>query len=615
MYYPLIIIITYQCNLSCFYCPVSKKNKFIEKKIAFKAIDLYLDLLYSVKDKGKIKIFGGEPFFKKDLLREIIKYIRQRSSEIEIELTSNGILLENAILSWLKKYRVNLSISIDGDAESQLKNRKGISLAAYRKILRSIKKMPSDTITNMVIAPNIVDRFFQNFLYLYNLGIRKFNFLPAAYISWSQKELKLLENQLHLTSFFIRSHPEVYIKNIDIDNDLFFFNTGIVVDCNGDIFFSNVIMLKEFQEAKEGLRIGNVKDPNIFKILKRSNNSEEIKKIRLSIKKSFHPKILKTNQVLDSLLDNFVKEIELTSGEKNKRVDIKIGYQCNNHCLFCVQGNKREKCAFRTKSEIQKDLIRAKKNCQSVVFTGGEPTIHPNFLDLVRLAKKLNFQTIQVQSNGRLFAYKEFCQEMIKAGANEFSPALHGHTEDLHDYLTTVPGSFNQTVQGIKNLKIFGQRVIANTVITKSNYRHLPEIARLLVFLNVDQYQFAFIHIAGTAWENRNSIVPKKSQIISYVKKGLDIGISAGKKVMTEAIPYCFMQGYEQYVAEQIIPDTMVIEDKFKIKDYKKYRLNYGKIKGPCCMNCLYFSICEGPWREYPEIFGWEEFKPIDKKI
>jgi MoaA/NifB/PqqE/SkfB family radical SAM enzyme len=609
MYYPLVIIITYQCNLNCSYCPILKKNSFIEKKIAFKAIDLYLNLLDNTE--GRIKIFGGEPFLKKDLLREIVRYARQRSSEIEIEMTSNGILLEDAILNWLKKYKVNFSISIDGDAESQLKNRKGISLATYRKIIHSIKKWPSSAITNTVIASNIADRFFQNFLYLYNSGIRRFNFLPVAYISWSQKELKLLENQLHLTSFFIRRHPEIYIKNIDINNDLFFFNTGMVVDCSGDIFFSNVVMLKEFQEAKKDLRIGNVKDPNIFKILKRLNNQEEIKKILLSIKKSFHPKILKTNQVLDSLLDNFVKEIELTSGEKNKRVDIKIGYQCNNHCLFCVQGNKREKCAFRTKFEIKKDLINARKTCQSVVFTGGEPTVHPNFLDLVRLAKKLNFQTIQIQSNGRMFAYKTFCQETIKAGANEFSPVLHGHMAKVHDYLTSVPGSFDQVIRGIKNLKILGQTVITNTVITKFNYRHLPEIAKLLVFLGVDQFQFAFVHIVGLAWKNRDFLVPKKSQIMPFVKKGLDIGIKAGKQVMTEAIPYCFMRGYEQYIAEPIIPEAMVIENKFKIEDYKKYRLAQGKTKGPKCKDCLHFSICEGPWREYPKIFGWKEFKPI----
>ena len=310
-----------------------------------------------------------------------------------------------------------------------------------------------------------------------------------------------------------------------------------------------------------------------------------------------------------------MKSIEKNIKNKpGKRVDIKIGYQCNNHCLACVQGEKRKTCLFRNKEQIKKELSEARKTCDSVVFTGGEPTLHPDFLNLVRFAQKLKFKTIQIQTNARLFAYKKFCQDTIKAGANEFSPALHGHNHKIHDYLTTVPGSFIQTVQGIKNLKSLGQPVITNTVITKLNYHHLPKIARLLVALDVDQFQFAFPHILGSAWKNRHSIIPKKAEVMPYVKKGLDIGIKAGKTVMTEAIPYCFMQGYEQYIAERIIPETMVIENNFKIKDYKKLRQTKGKIKGKKCKKCLYFPICEGPWREYPEIFGWSEFKPITKK-
>ena len=617
---PLIIIISSQCNLDCSYCSIFKKDKFIEKKIAFKAINLYLNLLGNT-NQGKIKIFGGEPLLKTDLLKEIISHIRQKNSQIIIELSTNGILLEDAILNWLKRNKVNLALSLDGDEKTQLLNRKGTSPIIYQKIISLIKKLPSDAIINTVIAPNTVDRFFQNFLYLYNLGVRRFNFLPAAFLSWSYQTLKLLENQLNLVYFFSKSHPEIYIKNIDINNDLFFFNTGIVVDCKGDIFFSNAIMLKEFQTDRENLKIGNINNANILELLKQLDSQEEIKKIESVIKKSFSFKILDTNQVIDYILNDFVnlarnyvgkegKEIK-SMAKANNRVDIKIGYQCNNHCRFCVQGDKREKCAFRRKSEIINDLTEARKICQSVVFTGGEPTIHPNFLDLVRFAKKLNFHIIQIQTNGRMFAYKKFCQEVIKAGANEFSPGLHGHTAALHEYLTTVPGSFNQTVQGIKNLKSFNQLIITNTVITRFNYRHLPELAQFLVSLGVDQFQFAFVHIVGTAWKNRSSIVPKKSWVMPYVKKGLDIGIAAGKRVMVEAIPYCFMRGYEQYVAEQVIPNTMVIEDKLKIKDYKKYRINQGKMKGPHCVDCLYFSICEGPWREYPEIFGWEEFKPV----
>ena len=295
-----------------------------------------------------------------------------------------------------------------------------------------------------------------------------------------------------------------------------------------------------------------------------------------------------------------------------ERVDIKIGFQCNNRCKFCVQGDKRDFCIFKNREEVEKAMDEAyQQGKREVVFTGGEPTLHPNFLELVSSAKNKGFNEIQIQTNGRLFAYDDFCLKTIQAGANQFGPALHGSNAKIHDFLTGAEGSFNQTIQGIKNLKKLNQYVLTNTVITTKNYKFLPQIARLLVDLGVDQYQFAFIHISGRAAENKNWIVPQKSKIIKYIKKGLDIGIKTHKKVMTEAIPYCLMQGYEDCIAERIIPDSIVYDAEFVIGDYTQYRREKGKVKGPNCKKCKYNRICEGPWKEYPELFGWDEFKPI----
>lgn len=290
------------------------------------------------------------------------------------------------------------------------------------------------------------------------------------------------------------------------------------------------------------------------------------------------------------------------------KIDLKFGFLCNNKCRFCVQGNKREKYGNFPTKDLEKKLKSTAKECNKIVFTGGEVTIREDFFYLLKLAKKLGYKSIQIQSNGRIFSNMEFCEETIDAGATEFSLALHGHVPELHDYLTETKNSFYQTVKGIKNLKTLNQYVGTNTVITRSNYRNLPDIARLLVYLNVDQYQFAFVHALGTALENFNNIVPRYSLIESYVKNGLEIGIRANKTVMTEAIPYCFMDGYTDYIAEKIMPRTKIVDVKI-VNDYTEYRLREGKSKGIVCRKCVYNDICEGPWKEYPEKYGWDEFK------
>lgn len=294
-----------------------------------------------------------------------------------------------------------------------------------------------------------------------------------------------------------------------------------------------------------------------------------------------------------------------------KRVDIKTNFNCNNHCLFCVQGNKRNSYPAKTTEEIKKILKETRETQDSLVFTGGEVTIRDDIVELVRYAKGMKYKIIQIQSNGRMFCYDKFCDQIIAAGANQFSPALHGHIPELHDYLTSAKGSFLQTVTGIKNLKKRGQDIIINCVVTKPNYRHLPQIAKFLVSLRVNQFQFAFVHAGGSAGENFDSIVPRKTLVMPYIKNGLDIGIKAGITVMTEAIPYCFMEGYEKYLAEKYIPSTKIYDADLVIDDFTATRQKQGKAKGPACLRCKYYKVCEGPWKEYPEHYGWDEFKPI----
>jgi len=300
---------------------------------------------------------------------------------------------------------------------------------------------------------------------------------------------------------------------------------------------------------------------------------------------------------------------------ERKKIDIKVTFHCNNCCDFCAQGNKRSFIKMKTKHEIIKALKDAKKGkINSVVFTGGEPTLHPEIIELIKEAKKLKYKFIQLQTNGRTLADIEFLKKLKEAGVNEIGPALHGSKPQIHDKLTNSPGSFNQTLKGIINSKKLGLYVLTNTVITSLNYKDLPKLAKLFVYLKVDQFQFAFVHIIGTAWENRKWIVPKKTEILPYLYKALDIGIKNGIKCYTEAIPYCLMKGYEECISERIIPDGPVIDADVFVENYGDYRRNEGKIKHEKCKDCIYYKTCEGPWREYPEIFGWNEFKPVKKK-
>jgi len=203
---------------------------------------------------------------------------------------------------------------------------------------------------------------------------------------------------------------------------------------------------------------------------------------------------------------------------------INTGYLCNNFCKFCPYPEEKlrqkENKSFQA---IISELEKAKKKTKFIIFTGGEPTIRKDFFDLIEKAKNLKFKTIGIKSNGRIFSYKDFCQKTVKAGGNLFIISLHGHLKELHDWLTSSPGSFEQTIQGIRNLKLLGKTVISETIITKSNYPHLPKIAELLIKLGVDRLQFKFPKPIGIARENSKSIIPKTPLVQPYLQEALKL--------------------------------------------------------------------------------------------
>lgn len=58
---------------------------------------------------------------------------------------------------------------------------------------------------------------------------------------------------------------------------------------------------------------------------------------------------------------------------------------------------------------------------------------------------------------------------------------IHGSTEKVHDFITQTPGSFIQTLTGIKNLLKLGAAVEVRIVVSRVNGEDLVNIAKLII--------------------------------------------------------------------------------------------------------------------------------------
>ena len=308
-----------------------------------------------------------------------------------------------------------------------------------------------------------------------------------------------------------------------------------------------------------------------------------------------------------------------------KYTDIKIGYNCNNNCVHCVIADQREYCKKlrrpdnrSTQEYISEMMDSRSRGFDFIVFTGGEPTIRKDILFLLAYAKKLGFE-ISMQTNGRAFSYKEYARKFVPFNIS-YAIALHGHTPEIHESITRVRGSFNQTVTGIKNLIELGStNVVGKTVISSFNYRFLPQIADTFLEFGVKGMNFAFPHANGNAWKYFDAVVPTYTSIMPYIYETIhrvqtyNAKNKTRKGINFEAIPFCLMNGYEKYVSELNFLDNTERELKQLDSGKQDWNIVRKKIKSkfPQCAMCTYDSICEGVWKEYPEKRGSNEFTPI----
>jgi MoaA/NifB/PqqE/SkfB family radical SAM enzyme len=293
------------------------------------------------------------------------------------------------------------------------------------------------------------------------------------------------------------------------------------------------------------------------------------------------------------------------------RADLKVGFACNNKCVFCAQGTKRSECGSIPLGELLRRLEQVKDHTHGLVLTGGEPTLYKPLVDLVRAARAMGFTQVQIQTNGRMLAYPRVLAALVGAGATEFSPSLHGSRPEIHDRLTRARGSWRETLGGIRNLCRMGATVITNSVITCSNVHDLPRLVALLGRVGVVEAQLAFVHPVGTALEMFDEVVPRLPDVVEPLRQARAVAGRLGMRLVAEAMPYCFMRGLEDMVVEDAIPDTTVVDLNGQIENYSRWRVVEGKSHGPPCEGCAMQRRCEGPWREYPERYGWDEFVPL----
>lgn len=158
------------------------------------------------------------------------------------------------------------------------------------------------------------------------------------------------------------------------------------------------------------------------------------------------------SDILDTRGDALLSMLEQRSGQP-LRAMIEISDRCNEVCVHCYQeqGTKGEMTTDQIKS-VMDEL--AQMGVLILTLSGGEATLRPDFLELLRHARKLSF-AIRLFTNG-LTMTRELANELHKLAVHVVEVSLYSHRADVHDFITGVPRSFERTTAGIRHLAELG---------------------------------------------------------------------------------------------------------------------------------------------------------------
>lgn len=195
--------VTDECNLRCKYCFVNKQPNYIALQTAKDVVDFLAANAQGTDRIPSINFFGGEPTLMWDsIIVPLVKYTRERYWEFDFSMTSNGVLLTEDKLKFLKENNMGLLLSIDGDKETQdinrpLKNGDGSFDVVMANVPKILEYNPY-IIFRATVTPETVNKLYHNMLFAEQIGFKNYFVVPDTLDTWSDEDRRILYKQMNL---------------------------------------------------------------------------------------------------------------------------------------------------------------------------------------------------------------------------------------------------------------------------------------------------------------------------------------------------------------------------------------------------------------------------------
>jgi MoaA/NifB/PqqE/SkfB family radical SAM enzyme len=346
-----------------------------------------------------------------------------------------------------------------------------------------------------------------------------------------------------------------------------------------------------------------------------------------SLRRLLPPAVRRSNRRVDAALDRFVAAVRAPApaprrrrGVRPRRLEFHLSYACDNHCQFCSEDDRlaRWRSAPVTAREVRRTLSsHARAGGDHVLFTGGEPTLHPALVHALQLARSLGMRTA-IGTSGQRLGDKTFAARVLPY-LDELSLSLHGADAASHDDATGRLGSFEQLMAARGHAAALAPHlpVAANAVITRRNVGALPEIVALCAEKRIDRLLVSSVAPEGAALRRYRQLVVPLERWRDLAPEAVARGDDAGVRLRFFGLPLCAL-GDARVRSNDLYYDARVTVERSR-GPRGSVRLGHVVTRYPRrgrrwtrrCRPCRYREVCGGVFRAYVERFGDDEIRPI----
>jgi len=341
------------------------------------------------------------------------------------------------------------------------------------------------------------------------------------------------------------------------------------------------------------------------------------------------------------------KQIQKFLGiEPLQSASIRVTMACNLKCKHCYSIAGKKLNNELSLGEIKKVVNELKQlGAIRIFFTGGEPFIRPDILEILDYTDRNNF-AIYISTNGTLINQKIINSLKCLKHLKTFQISLDG-VDKTHDSIRGIPGTFDKVINTIKLVKkeLKNTKIAIISTLMKDNLDEIEKLFKLAIKFKIDIFGLVTLYPVKRSAETEDVTTSQKYKLFqqlsniykSYKSIKTKIGILVPPAIIPEPLkeiefgcgyvcsfpsllginsngdvaPCDGLLSYKEFILGNVRRDSLgKIYNHLLMRELRAIKSQ--DIKG-VCRKCKYLSFCMGGCRAraFLEYRDWKAPNPL----